>query len=263
MIDVRTQFAHLHTAEGVFAIPNPWDIGSAKILEALGFKALATTSSGFAGALGVHDQETTLDQLVDHVADLTAAVAIPINVDAEFCFADSPSGIVETIERLATAGAAGISIEDFDPRTEAIIDINTATNRVAAATAAARRHDILLTARAENHIYGIDDIDDTTARLEAFRDAGADVVYAPGVIRPEDLRRVVDVGLPVNALALPGAPSIAEMGELGVRRVSTGGALVWAAYGALARAGRELLDAGTYGYFNEALSVADRSAFDS
>jgi len=245
MTSVRDRFRALHAA-GTFVIPNPWDVGSARLLEHLGFAALATTSSGLAATLGKHDQQVTRDELVAHVAALTAAVAVPVNVDAEWCYADRPDDIGETVDLLADAGAAGISIEDFDPAAQRVVPAGVATERVAAAAHACRRHGIVLTARAENHLYGHGDLDDTIARLIAYRDAGAEVVYAPGLRSAADIGRLVgSVAAPVNVLAVPGAPAVGELAALGVRRVSTGGALAWAAYGALRDAARELLDTGT------------------
>ncbi|MFI1987765.1 isocitrate lyase/phosphoenolpyruvate mutase family protein [Actinoplanes sp. NPDC020271] len=245
MSAVRERFQQLHEA-GTFIMPNPWDAGSARLLASLGFVALATTSSGFAATLGKQDQHVTRDELVAHVAALTAAVEVPLNVDAERCFAETAAGIRETVGLLATAGAAGISIEDYDPAGDRLETLTSGAERVAAAAEACERHGIVLTARAENHLYGHDDLDDTIARLRAYREAGADVVYAPGLRAPADIARVVtEVPAPVNVLAVGGAPAVPELAELGVRRVSTGGALAWAAYGAVRDAAQELLTAGT------------------
>lgn len=227
-------------------LPNPWDTGSGLLLESYGFPALATTSSGLAASLGKLDQEVTRDELVAHVAALTAAVRIPVNVDAERCFADTADGIAETVDLLAEAGAAGISIEDYDPATDRIESLEVSAERVAAAASAAARHGIVLTARAENFLYGNTDLDETIDRLRAYRDAGADVVYAPGLRERDDIGRVVEsVNAPVNVLAVAGGLSVPQLTELGVRRVSIGGGLAWAAYGALRDAARELLDSGT------------------
>ncbi len=245
MTSVRERFRALHES-GTFVIPNPWDVGSARLLAELGFPALATTSSGLAASLGKLDQQVTRDELVAHVAAVTAAVRIPVNVDAERCFADTAAGIAETVDRLAEAGAAGISIEDYDPAPGRVDPVATATERVAAAAAACDRHGILLTARAENHLYGHDDLADTIARLRSYRAAGAHVVYAPGLHTTADLTRLVDsVDAPVNVLATATTPPVGDLAKLGVRRVSTGGALAWAAYGALRDAARELRDHGT------------------
>ncbi|GAA2669564.1 isocitrate lyase/PEP mutase family protein [Actinoplanes palleronii] len=248
MTAARERFRELHES-GTFVMPNPWDAGSARLLASLGFAALATTSSGFAATLGKLDQQVTRDELVAHVAALTAAVEIPLNVDAERCFAATAAGIAETVDLLAAAGAAGISIEDYDPAADRVETLEAGAERVAAAARACARHGIVLTARAENHLYGRDDLDDTVARLLAYRAAGADVVYAPGLRTPAEITRVVsEVSAPVNVLAVPGAPAVPELAALGVRRVSTGGALAWAAYGALRDAAQELLTTGTTGF---------------
>jgi 2-methylisocitrate lyase-like PEP mutase family enzyme len=256
---LRERFAELH-GSGTFLMPNAWDIGSAKLLASLGFPAIATTSSGFGASLGRMDQQVTLDELSRHVHDLATAVKVPVNVDAENGYAETPDGVAEAVNRLADQGAAGISIEDYD-RDSGIYSIDIAVERVAAAVEAARRHHVVLTARAENHLYDIEDLGDTIARLLAFRDAGADVLYAPGLRDPKLIERVVQtVGGPVNVLLLRDGPTVGELTELGVRRVSVGGSLTFAAYGALASAARELLDAGTSTYTERSLSGADRTA---
>jgi 2-methylisocitrate lyase-like PEP mutase family enzyme len=230
-------------------IPNPWDVGSATILVELGFEALATTSSGHAMSLGRRDGEVTRDELVDHVATLARAVDVPVHVDAERCFADTPEGVAETVHLLAATGAAGFSIEDWDRATGEVDPIDVATARVAAAVKAAAEHGMMVTARAENHIRNHPDLDDTIARLVSYRDQGAEVLYAPGLVVLDEIARLVgEVAAPVNVLALPNGPSVPELASVGVRRVSTGGALAHHAYGALRRAGRELHDEGTSTY---------------
>jgi 2-methylisocitrate lyase-like PEP mutase family enzyme len=242
------RFSQLH-AVGTFVMPNPWDVGSARLLEALGFPALATTSSGYAATLGRLDQQVTLDELLAHVVTLVDAIGVPLNVDAERLYADEPEGVAETARLIAGTGAAGFSIEDYDPARERIDPLDEAVARVAAAAEVAHAHGLVLTARAENHLYGAGDLDDTIARLQAYRDAGAHVLYAPGLSSLDEIARVVrETGLPVNVLALPGGPAVRELASVGVRRVSTGGALAWAAYGALVSAGRELLESGTSDY---------------
>lgn len=251
--EARRAFRDLHES-GTFLVPNPWDVGSAKLLEQLGGKALATTSSGFAASLGRHDQKVTRDELVEHVRALAVAVGVPVTVDAEHGYAPDPAGVAETVALLAEAGASGVSIEDFDPATGTIDPPDVAVERIAAAAAVCAEHGIVLTGRAENPLYGITDLDDTIARLNAYRDAGAGCVYAPGLTDLADIRRVVEeTGAPVNVLALPNGPSVPELAGVGVRRVSTGGALAWAAYGALVPAARELLDTGTSTYLERAL----------
>jgi len=262
MSATRDRFRALHEA-GTFLVPNPWDAGSARLLEHLGFPALATTSSGLAASLGKLDQQVTREELVAHVAAVTAVVGVPLSVDAERCFADSAAGIAETVDLLAEAGAAGISIEDYDPIAGRIETLEVGAERVAAAADACRRYGIVLTARAENHLYGHDDLDDTIERLRAYQAAGAEVVYAPGLRTAADIARLVDsVPAPVNVLAVAGAPAVAELAALGVRRVSTGGALAWAAYGALRDAARELQDAGTTTFRSRSLTGEEaKSAF--
>jgi 2-methylisocitrate lyase-like PEP mutase family enzyme len=255
------RFHQLHRA-GTFLIPNPWDVGSARLLESLGFDALATTSAGLAWSLGKDDQAVTRDELVSHVRLLADAVEVPVAVDSERCYAETTAGVAETVHMLADAGAAGCSIEDYDPATGRIDEIGPATERVAAAATAARETGLVLTARAENHFYGGTDLDDTIARLVAYRAAGADVVYAPHLKDVAQIRTLVDaVDAPVNVLALRGGPTVAELAQLGVRRVSTGGFLARAAYGALLAAARELLATGTSEYAQTGLTPADRAAF--
>jgi 2-methylisocitrate lyase-like PEP mutase family enzyme len=261
--DRRARFHELHASDGIFVMPNPWDVGSARLLASLGFEALATTSAGFAWTLGKNDMTVTRDELVAHTAAMSAATDLPLNIDSERCFADDLAGVAETVTLLMDAGAAGCSIEDWDPANDRIDDQGLATERVAAAAEAAHAgpHPMVLTARAENLLHGIQDLDDTIGRLVAYRAAGADCLYAPGLADLEQIRRVVDaVGAPVNVLALPGGPSVAELGTVGVRRVSTGGSLARAAYGALMVGARELLESGTSTYAKSGASRADLAA---
>jgi 2-methylisocitrate lyase-like PEP mutase family enzyme len=253
----RSRFRELHERDQLFLIPNPWDVGSARLLEACGAEALATTSSGLAWSLGKLDQKVTRTELVAHVAQLVASTTVPLNVDSERCFPDEPGGVAETVRLLAEAGAAGCSIEDYDPDAGEIVDVSLAAERVTEAAAAAHEisEPLLLTARAENHLYGVGDLDDTIRRLIAYRDAGADVAYAPGLTDLDEIASVVDaVGLPVNVLALPSGPTVHELSRVGVRRVSTGGLLAAAAYGALVRGATELLGPGTSTYSEGRLS---------
>jgi 2-methylisocitrate lyase-like PEP mutase family enzyme len=239
-------FAALHQGDA-FIIPNPWDVGSAKVLEALGFKALATTSSGFAFTLGRQDGGASLDELAAHVGALARATSLPISVDLEHGFGPEPQAAAGAIDRAAGAGAVGGSIEDYDPRGW-IYPLDEAAERVAAACEAARRHAIpfTVTARAENHIRGHPDLDDTIARLQAYERAGADVLYAPGLRNADEIRAVCDaVSKPVNVLAHRGL-SMDEIAGAGARRVSVGGALTWVAVNAMAAAAGKMLDEGDF-----------------
>lgn len=254
------RFRALHAREQLFVLPNPWDVGSALLLESLGFEALATTSAGFAWSIGKHDQAVTRDELVAHVASLARATSLPLNVDSERCYPDDPGGLAETVALLAAGGAAGLSIEDYNPATGAVDSVEVAAENVARAAEANRQLDepMVLTGRAENHIRGVDDLDDTIARLVAYRDAGADVVYAPGLTQLGQIAAVVAaVGIPLNVLALASGPTIAELASVGVRRVSTGSALASAAYGALVAGARELQEAGTSTYAGASVSRGD------
>ena len=241
----NARFHEMH-ASGTFIIPNPYDIGSARLLECMGFTALATTSAGFAGTLGRLDMAIARDELVPHVAALAAAVEVPLNVDAERCFAETLEGIAETIDLLASAGAAGISIEDWNPERNQIDPFDMAVARVKAAASAARARGVVLTARAENHLHGVTDLADTLNRLRAYLIAGADVIYAPGLTTPDQIAQVVALGAPVNVLLMPSTPTVGELTNLGVRRISTGGALAAFAQGAMVAAAQQLLDGGMY-----------------
>lgn len=259
---LRERFARLHES-GTFILPNAWDVGSAVILQSLGFEAMATTSSGFAATLGRHDQNISLAELAVHVADLCSAIEIPLSVDAEAGYAAEVEGLPRTIRVLAATGAAGVSIEDYVPE-RGLLGVEEATDRVGRFVEAASDEGLTVTARAENHLYGVDDLEDTVTRLRSYGDAGAHVLYAPGLTGIAAISRVVtEVERPVNVLLLPNGPTVGELGETGVRRVSTGGALTFAAYGALASAARELLERGTTEYLSDTLSRIDRDvAFD-
>ena len=239
-------FRALHAGEP-FVIPNPWDAGSARVLAALGFEALATTSSGFAFTLGRLDGGATLDEVVEHVAALDRATDLPISADLENGYGPDPESAALAITRAAEAGAVGGSIEDYDPGGH-IYEPEHAVERVAAAVEAARALEFpfTLTARAENHIRGNPDLADTIARLRTFEQAGADVLYAPGLRTPEQIEAVCRaVSKPVNVLALP-ALSLAEIVSAGARRVSVGGALTWVAASALAAAATAIRDGGDF-----------------
>jgi 2-methylisocitrate lyase-like PEP mutase family enzyme len=247
------RFLELHRPGAPLLLPNPWDAGSAVLLASLGFEALATTSSGFAATLGRLDGSVTREEALAHGAAIAAATPLPVSADLENGFADDPAGVAETVRGAIGAGLAGCSIEDFTGRDDdPIYPREAAAERIAAAAEAAGGG-IVLTARAENHIHGRDDLDDTIARLQTYQAAGADVVYAPGLTARDDIQAVVSsVDRPVNVLARPGAPSVAELAELGVARISVGGAFAFAAIGAVVGAARELLDQGTYGFLAQA-----------
>jgi 2-methylisocitrate lyase-like PEP mutase family enzyme len=238
------EFRALHEGEP-FVIPNPWDAGTAKVLESLGFKALATTSAGFAFTLGRQDGGVTLDELVDHVGALDTATGVPISVDLENGFGAEPEQAAVAITRAAEAGAVGGSIEDFDPSGE-IYALDHAVERVTAAAEAASGlgFPFTFTARAENHIRGNPDLEDTIARLQAYEQAGADVLYAPAVGGADEIRAVRDATTkPLNVLALPGM-SMSEIFDAGGQRISVGSGLTWVAVGAMAGAATEIRDSG-------------------
>ncbi|MGI9015723.1 MAG: isocitrate lyase/PEP mutase family protein [Euzebya sp.] len=245
-MDTRVRFAALHQT-GIFVMPNPHDVGSARILAELGFDALATTSAGLAGTLGLPDMHITRDQLLDHVRVMSQATALPLSVDAENGFADDADGVADTVTALARAGAAGCSIEDYDPKMDAITPFPEALDRVRAAAEAASAAGLTLTARCENHLHGVRDLDDTITRLRAYAEVGAGCVYAPGLLRPADIARVVaEVPAPVNVLLLPGGPTVAELADLGVRRVSVGSVIFRLALDAYVRAATSVRDQGVY-----------------
>jgi 2-methylisocitrate lyase-like PEP mutase family enzyme len=238
-------------------MPNPWDIGSARLLASLGFEALATTSSGSAGALGRLDGSITRDEALSHAADLAQATQVPVSADLENGFAESPTDVAETYRLARSTELAGASIEDARrDRDDPVYDIGLAAERVAAAAEAAHEGPapLVLTARAENYLFGRADVADTIARLQRYQDAGADVLFAPGLSQLEDIAQVVkSVDRPVSVLALPGVPTVPELATVGVSRVSVGGGFAYAALGATVEAARELKDHGTYGYFERAL----------
>src|SRR5919198_4738655 len=242
--DKAAAFAALHEGEP-FLIPNPWDAGSARVLEALGFRALATTSSGFAFTLGRLDGGATIDEVAAHVAALDAATSLPVSADLENGYGRWPEDAAQAIARAAAAGAVGGSIEDYDPD-GTIYERAHAVERVAAAVEAARAlgFPFVLTARAENHIRGNPDLADTVARLQAYERAGADVLYAPGLRTADEVRAVTGaVSKPVNVLAHPGL-SVDEIAGAGGQRISVGGALTWVAARAMAAAAEQIRDSG-------------------
>ena len=238
------RFRSLH-AGGTFVMPNPYDLGSARLLAALGFQALASTSSGFAATLGRLDMMVGREELLDHVDALAAATDLPLNADSERCYAEDLAGVTETVELLAEAGAAGCSIEDWNPATGSIDPMDVAAERVGAAAAGAAKTGLVLTARCENHLHGVNDLDDTITRLQSYIAAGAEVVYAPGLADLDQIAKLVKaVSVPVNMLILPGGPSVTELGEAGARRISTGSLLSRISHGAMVAAAERLRDNG-------------------
>jgi 2-methylisocitrate lyase-like PEP mutase family enzyme len=242
-------------------IPNPWDAGSARILEHLGFEALATTSAGFAFTLGRADYEVNRDEMLGHIRALAQASSLPVSADLENGFGDAPDVAAETIRMAAEAGAVGGSIEDATGRADSpIYEFEHAVDRVRAAAEAAHRMAFTLTARCENYLVGRTEIGDVIRRLQAYQQAGADVLYAPGLTTREDIAAVVrSLDRPVNVLAgLKGMElNVADLAALGVKRISVGGALARAALGAVLRAAKEMREQGTFTYTHEAASYAD------
>ena len=255
------RFQELHRRPGCFVIPNPWDAGSARLLAALGFEALATTSSGFAYSLGRRDGETTRDELLAHLRMLVAATDLPVSADLEKCFGDDPATVAETIRLAAATGIVGGSVEDFSgDRRRPIYDFGHAVERVAAAAEAARAlpFPFVLTARAENFLHDRPDLDDTVKRLQAFEKAGADALYAPLLPDLAAIRTVcAAVSKPVNVLAGRPLLSVAELAGAGVKRISLGGLLSRAALGGLLRAVHEIKERGTFGFAKDAASGAE------
>ncbi len=254
-------FRQLHDGP-VFVAPNPWDVGSARILEGLGFKALATSSSAFAMTLGRLDGQVTRDEKIAHCAALAAATSVPVTADLENGFGDSPEAVAETIEQAIRAGLAGGSIEDYSGAADSpLYDETLAIERIVAAVETIRRLNVpfVLTARAEQMLRAGRDLDATIRRLQAFEKAGADVLYAPALQTHDEVRQVLaEVSRPVNVLmaSLPES-SVSELGGLGVKRISTGGALAYATVKPLMDAGREMLDSGR---FNWLTRMPDRKA---
>lgn len=258
--DRRRRYAQLHES-GTFLIPNPYDEGSAVLLASMGFPALATSSSGFAATRGMNDQQVSREALIEHVRAVCAAVDVPVQVDGEDLFVDAVGGIERTVELLAEAGAAAVSWEDYDQSAGRVLGLGPATDRVRVAVGAAHAYGMSLTARSENFLYGANDLSDTVARLTSYRNAGADVLYAPGVTTQEQVRAVVQIGAPINVLQLPGGPDVSTLRDWGVRRVSVGGAFAWAAYGELARAASEFAEEGTMAYAERSLTPQQREVF--
>ena len=262
------RFLQLHRGETPLLLPNPWDAGTAKLFASLGFSALATTSSGHAATMGRFDGRVTKTEALDHATAIVTATDLPVSADLENCFHDDPAGVADTVRLAVTAGLAGCSVEDYSGDDDRpIYESDHAADRVAAAAEAAHSGPVrlVLTARSENYLHQRTDLGDTIARLQAFQEAGADVLYAPGITEAGNLRTIVEsVDLPVNVLALPGVPPVAELAEMGVARISVGGGFNLVGLGAVAKAALELLEQGTYGYWEQAKAgtAARNTAFE-
>ncbi len=260
-------FCELHRRPGAFVVPNPWDAGTARILTALGFDALATTSAGFAFSTGRRDSAGALSraEILQNARSIVEATDLPVTADLENGFGTDPSTCAETISLAADVGLVGGSIEDATGHpADPIFDFSLAVDRVSAAAEEAHRHPFILTARAENFLHGRPDLDDTIRRLQAFEKAGADVLYAPGLPNLESIRTVcASVSRPVNVvMGLSGRPfSVAELEAAGVKRISVGGSFARAALGGFIRAAREVKDHGTFTYAADAISDREASSY--
>jgi 2-methylisocitrate lyase-like PEP mutase family enzyme len=259
-------FRALHERSGAFIIPNPYDVGTARLLAYLGFEALATTSAGYAFSIGQRDNTVGRDRMMRHVAEIVAATDLPVSADLENGFGDSPETVAETIRLAAATGLAGGSIEDSTQRPEhPIYELELAIERIRAAADVVRAlpFSFTLTARAENYLVGRPDLKDTIKRLQAYQEAGADVLFAPGLASKQDIVAVVSsLDRPVNVImGLQGVRlSLAELSEIGVKRISVGSALSRAALGAFLRAGREMRERGTFAFADEAVSYREINA---
>ena len=264
-IDKAHSFRALHQRDGAFIIPNPWDVGTARLLAQLGFEALATTSAGYAFSLGQRDNTITREEMMLHLAAIASATDLPVSADLENGFGDEPEAVAQTIRLAAAAGVVGGSIEDSTGRADDPIYAHAhAVERIRAAAEAARALPFVftLTARAENYLVGRPDLADTIERLQAYQEAGADVLYAPGLTSREDIAAVVAaVDRPVNVvMGLQGVQlDLAALSALGVKRVSVGSALARCALGALLRAGREMRQRGSFGFADQAVSFREIS----
>ena len=260
----RQVFRELHRS-GCFALPNPWDIGSAKYLEHLGFKAIATTSAGFAFSRGLPDGAVGLDPMLAHVREIVAATELPVNADFENGYADDPEGVAANVRPCVETGVAGFSIED-NRGDQTLYEVELAAERIRAAKEAIGESGVVLTGRAECFLVGMNDIDEVIRRLTAYAEAGADCLYAPGIRERDHITAVVKAVAPrpVNLLiSAPGGLTIRDAAELGVRRVSVGGALARAAWGGFIRAAKELSDSGTFDGFAAAAPHSDLQKFFS
>ena len=264
--DTGARFRALHAQPGCFVIPNPWDVGSARILADMGFTCLATTSAGHAFSNGIPEGTAGRGMVLDHCRALVEAVSIPVSADLEKGFGDTPEAAAETIRAAAETGLAGCSLEDHTgDKHNPIYPFELAVERIAAAVEAVRAldQDFVFTARCENHLWGRDDLDDTIRRLQAFEAAGADVVYAPGLRDLEAIRTVCSaVDVPVNVvMGLPGVTfGVRDLDDAGVKRISVGSAFARLVYGALMKAGREILDDGTFTFAADAAGFAELDA---
>ncbi|MGZ3362259.1 MAG: isocitrate lyase/PEP mutase family protein [Xanthobacteraceae bacterium] len=266
VVEKRAAFRKLH-AGGCFVIPNPWDIGTTRYLQHLGFKALATTSAGFAFSRGLPDAAVPRDDMLAHIAEIVAATDLPVNADFEGGYAQAPEGVAESVRLCVETGVAGLSIEDSTgDKNEPLYDLDLAVARMKAARAAIDKAggDVLLTGRAECFLVGRPDLDETVRRLKAYSAAGADCLYAPGIRTPEQIAAVVKAAAPksVNVL-MPGALGItvADLESLGVRRISVGGTLARVAWGAFIRATKEIASDGRFDAFKEAAAHAEINGF--
>jgi len=257
------RFRELHEQDGIFIIPNPWDVGTARILASMGFEALATSSAGFAFSLGVIDGAVSRERTLTHCRDMAAATELPVSADLEMGFGDTPESAAETVLAAAETGLAGCSIEDYTNRPDQpIYDFQLAVERIKAAVAAARSlpHDFILTARCESFIRGNPDLFATIERLQAFEEAGADVLYAPALPDLETIRTVcTSVGRPVNVLmGIPGSTyNVEELAEAGVRRISVGSCPARVALGAFMKASQEMSEQGTFNLMTEGVAMPE------
>ena len=253
-------FRALHERDGIFIIPNPWDVGSARMLEGMGFEALATTSSGFANAMGIADGEVSRDQKMQHCLEICAAVDVPVSADLENCFGDAPEEVAETVRLAVATGLAGCSIEDYTDKPEpTIYGFDDAVARVKAGVeiAKAQAFPFTITARAEGVLRRQHDLDEAIRRLKAFEEVGADVLYAPGLRTTDEVRQVVNaVSKPVNVLTLPGF-TVDELKDTGAKRISLGGWLHRVALGGFLQIANEMKDDGTFKSLGNAASGRD------
>ena len=267
--DKAARFRALHERDGGFVIPNPWDVGTARILATMGFEALATTSAGLAFSLGLPEGEVSRDRALAHCREIVTATELPVSADLEKGFGDTPQSVADTIRAAAETGLAGCSIEDHtNRRDDPIFEVNLAVERIEAAVEAARGlpRDFVLTARCENFLWERPDLDDTIRRLRAFEAAGADVLYAPGLHDLDTIRTVCEsVSKPVNVvMGMPGATfGVEQLAAAGVARISVGSALCRAAFGAFVEAAKEISEAGTFNFADNAIGFAELETFFS